>query len=77
MTNLRIFPGPGAPEDFDDIDLNGLSRDGLEALLDRVKNRYAEIEAEEPEDEESDEYEAWMERLEDLDSLMDDIQDLL
>lgn len=78
MGKIIGFPG-GAPrwEDCLAEDLSALSREELEALRQAANARYAEIELQEPVDEESDEYEAWLERLEEIDDLLDDIGDRL
>ena len=61
--------------EWENIDPEELEAEELEPLLGRLEEIYDELNAEEPDDEESDEYEEWLEMMEDLDSLMDDIRD--
>ena len=64
-------------EDAEDMDLDGLSPEELNALQLEAEKLYQQILNAEPEDEDSDEYAEWEDRLEILDDLMDDIQDRL
>ena len=71
-------------EDLEDLPLETLDRPQLQSLLKRIGEIYADVEAEEPdpeafEDPEEAEacYAEWEERLEALDDLTDEINDLL
>ena len=64
-------------EDAEDMDLDGLSAEELNALQMEAEKLYQQVLDAEPEDEDSDEYAEWEENLEILDDLMDDIQDRL
>lgn len=58
-------------------DLLSMGRTELEDYLDTVRDWIARLDEEEPEDMESEAYEAWGERHEALEDLADDIQDRL
>ena len=78
MGKIIGFPG-GAPrwEDCLAADLSAMTRAELEALRDAANARYTALEAQEPGDEESEEYDAWLEQLEEIDDFLDDVSDLL
>ncbi len=63
---------PGLSGDIDDM-----TREELSGLLGRLKDLYDDVLTQEPADDESDEYLDWVEGLEALDDLMDDITDRL
>ena len=67
----EIIDFPGAP------DVDALDRDALRRLLEDTLARIAALEEQEPEDMESEAYEAWSERHERLEDLADDICDRL
>ena len=58
-------------------DLGALGREELEDYLDTVRGWIDRLDEEEPEDMESEEYEAWGDRHEALEDLADDIVDRL
>ena len=58
-------------------DVDKLDRDALRRLLEDTLARIAALEEQEPEDMESEAYEAWSERHERLEDLADDICDRL
>ena len=58
-------------------DLCSMNRQELEEYLDTVRGWIDRLDEEEPEDMESEEYEAWGDRHEALEDLADDIQDRL
>lgn len=58
-------------------DLDVLDRDGLLELLKRVRAQLDQLDEQEPEDMDSEEYEAWGDRHEALEDLADDIRDRL
>ena len=66
---------------FDDFyqepDLDGMDAEQLRAYLASVRARIGQLDEEEPEDMESEEYEAWGDRHEALEDLADDIVDRL
>ena len=58
-------------------DPDGLDREGLLACLASLRQRIAELDAAEPEDMESEAYEDWGDRHEELEDLVDEILDRL
>ena len=58
-------------------DLSSLDPEELRALFARLEDLYGEIEAQEPDDEECEEYDAWLEDLEEIENLMDEIEERL
>jgi len=60
-----------------DSDLSGMTSERLNRFREKLDALYAEIEALEPEDTESEEFLDWEETLEQLDDLMDDVNDSL
>ena len=69
MADIIKFP---ATPDVDELD-----RDALRRLLEDTLARIAALEEQEPEDMESEAYEAWSDRHEHLEDLADDICDRL
>ena len=61
----------------DEPDLEGMGREELISYLGEVRARLDQLDEREPEDMESEEYEAWGDRHEELEDLADEIQDLL
>lgn len=71
--NLTFFP----MREFENLDLEAMSDEELVALQERIlahMNALGEIE---PEDMDSEAFEAWSERYESLEDLTDDIAELL
>ena len=62
--------------DFMD-DLEDMTRDELLGLMEDVLHRIDELDEQEPRNMESEEYEAWSDRHEELEDLLDEIMDLL
>lgn len=58
-------------------DLDTLDRDALGRLLVQLETLYREVDAQEPEDEESDEYEDWLNDLDEIQDWMEEVQDRL
>ncbi|MDY3985416.1 hypothetical protein [Dysosmobacter sp.] len=58
-------------------ELDGMSREQLAAYLETVRERIARLDEEEPEDMESEAYEAWGDQHEELEDLADEIMDRL
>ena len=58
-------------------DLEDMTRDELLGLMEDVLHRIDELDEQEPRNMESEEYEAWSGRHEELDDLLDEIMDLL
>ena len=63
-------------EELGSVDLDALNMEEQRRLLLRLRILYADLEAGEP-DEESDEYEDWLNALDDLEEIMEEIQDCL
>ena len=65
-------------EELDTVEVEELSPEELQAYLQHVQDLYDDLQADEPDEiEEPEAFAEWLDELEDLDSLMDDIQDLL
>ena len=62
---------------MDCMDLDTMDREELREALARVKALIEELDAQEPRNMESEEYEEWGERHEELEDLADEIMDLL
>ena len=58
-------------------ELDGMSREQLAAYLETVRERIARLDEEEPEDMESEAFEAWGDQHEELEDLADEIMDRL
>lgn len=58
-------------------DLDGMDREGLEACLSRVEAELERMDQQEPEDMESEAYEDWADRHEELEDLLDELMDRL
>lgn len=56
-------------------DLDTLDRDALQALYRQLEQLYEEVEAQEPGDEDSDEYEDWLNDLDEIQDWMDETED--
>ena len=64
--------------DLNDLpDLSSLDPEELRAFSARLEDLYHEVEAQEPDDEEGEEYEAWLDDLEEIEDLMDEIEERL
>ena len=61
---------------FED-DFAALSREELRSRLEAVRLRIAELDAQEPEDMESEEYEVWGDRHEELEDMADELMERL
>ena len=73
MDNIIQFPGH-----FDsEPDLDGMDKEALLSCLESLRAEIARLDEEEPEDMESEEYEAWGDRHEELEDLVDEILDRL
>ena len=60
-----------------EADIYGMDKAELLEYLEQVQHQIELLDEEEPEDMASEEYEAWGERHEDLEDLVDEIMDLL
>ena len=56
-------------------DLSSLDPEELRALSSRLEDLYREVEAQEPDDEECEEYDTWLDDLEEIEDLMDEIEE--
>lgn len=68
MSTIASFPTP---------DLSSMDRDQLESYFQNVHAQIAQLDEEEPEDMNSEEYDAWGDHWEELEDLADEIMDLL
>ena len=71
MAEFLEFDGGFAP------DIEAMDREELQACLQEVRERIADLDEREPADMNSEEYEAWGERHEELEDLADEIMDQL
>lgn len=69
---LKITIKTGA--DAEDLDLEGMDLAELENLLAKLEQQLSIVEADEPEDVDSDEYEEWEEMIDELEEQMDQVQ---
>lgn len=70
----EIFDFPGFQEE---PELETMDREQLEAYLQQVRARIAQLDEEEPSDMNSEEYETWGDAHEELEDLADEITDRL
>ena len=71
MADFLEFDGGFAP------DIDTMDREALKDCLREVRERIADLDEREPADMNSEEYEAWGERHEELEDLADEIMDRL
>ena len=71
MAEFLEFDGGFAP------DIEAMDREELQACLQEVRERIADLDEREPADMNSEEYEAWGERHQELEDLADEIMDRL
>ena len=71
MAEFLEFDGGFAP------DIEAMDLEELQACLQEVRERIADLDEREPADMNSEEYEAWGERHEELEDLADEIMDRL
>ena len=71
MAEFLEFDGGFAP------DIEAMDREELQACLKEVRERIADLDEREPADMNSEEYEAWGDRHEELEDLADEIMDRL
>ena len=71
MAEFLEFDGGFAP------DIEAMDREELQACLQEVRERIADLDEREPADMNSEEYEAWGERHEELEDLADEIVERL
>ncbi len=62
---------------LDELDLDKMDKAALSGLLERIRLTYPVLEAQEPEDDESEEYLLWQENLETLDDYLDELTERL
>ena len=61
----------------EELDLGGMDRETLGRYLETIRERIARLDEQEPEDMNSEEYESWGQRHEELEDLADEILDRL
>ena len=71
MADFLEFDGGFAP------DIDTMDREELKACLQEVRERIADLDEREPGDMESEEYEAWGDRHEELEDLADELMERL
>lgn len=72
MANIIDFP---PLPDWEDLET--MSRQELQTCLEAIREQIAQLDEEEPEDMESDAYDAWGDRHEELEDMADEIADRL
>lgn len=72
VTGLTITIKTGA--DAEGLDLEGMSKEDLQSVLEDLERKLAILKADEPEDDESDEYEEWEDEIEELDEQIEEVQ---
>ena len=78
MENTALTPLTADEIDaLDELDLERLDEAELKCLYERVRLTYPILEAEEPEDEDSEAYQLWQESLETLDDYLDELTERL
>ena len=58
-------------------DIDDMNVEELEAYREELEEKIARLDAIEPDDEESDEYDGWADQHEDLEDLLDEVEDRL
>lgn len=61
----------------DDTDLDDMSLPELKALLEKLEQQMAILQADEPEDEDSDEYEEWEDAIDELEDRISEVEDAI
>ena len=78
MENTNLTPLTAEELDaLDELDLDAMDETALRTLLERVRLTYPVIEAQEPEDDETEDYLLWQESLETLDDYLDELTERL
>lgn len=77
MGKILEFPGDFQFDGLCYEALEKMPREGLETLLERLGEALHRLDNLEPDDEESEEFEAWADTHEEIEDWMDDIRDLL
>ena len=78
MGNTNLTPLTAEELDaLDVLDLDAMDEVALRTLLERVRLTYPVIEAQEPEDDETEDYLLWQESLETLDDYLDELTERL
>ena len=72
IAGLTITIKTGA--DAGSLDLEGMSLEELESTLEDLKRKLAILQGDEPEDDESDEYEEWEDEIEELEEQIEEVQ---
>lgn len=73
----KVIPFPVQPAPEEEVDLSLLDRDQLLERLARLREQIAQLNAAEPRNQNSEAYEAWGDRHELLEDLVDDVLDRL
>lgn len=78
MADFDVAPLTGEELDaLDELDLDAMDEPALRTLLERIQLTYPVLEAEEPQNAESEEYLLWQENLETLDDYLDELTERL
>ena len=72
VAGLTITIKTGA--DAEGLDLDGMSKEDLQSVLEDLERKLVILQADEPEDDESDEYEEWEDEIEELEEHIEQVQ---
>ena len=72
VAGLTITIKTGA--DAEGLDFDGMSKEELQCLLEDLERKLAIVQGDEPEDDESDEYEEWEDEIEELEEQIEEVQ---
>ena len=64
-------------DDAEDLDLDGMSTEELQYLLEDLERKLAILQGDEPEDDDSDEHEEWEDEVEALEEQIEEVQSAL
>ena len=63
--------------DADGLNLEDMSKEELQSLLEDLERKLAILRGDEPEDDESDEYEEWEDEIEELEAQIEEVQEAI
>ena len=75
IAGLTITIKTGA--DADGLNLEDMSKEELQSLLEDLERKLAILRGDEPEDDESDEYEEWEDEIEELEAKIEEVQEAI
>lgn len=75
--SIKIGASLKIRESAEELDLEGLGRSELEALLAELQQKLDDLQDEEPEDDDSDEYDDWEDAVDDLEDYISQVEDAI